>query len=256
MISSASNDFVKHIKKLQAKKSYRRETGSFVVEGLRLVKDGLSSIHTIIMSESFDASLISVPADKETITVTDKVFKEISDTVNPQGVMGIAKMCSVSEEDIGGENPFIIFCDAVADPGNMGTIIRTADAVGASAVVLGSGCVDLYNPKTVRSTMSSLFNVKLIETQDSIKTLENFKNKGIKILGTTPSGEKNIYAADFKGPVAVVIGNEANGISEQMEQLVSDRLYIPPYPADSPGSESLNAAIATAITIAEFRRRK
>ena len=92
MISSASNDFVKHIKKLQAKKSYRRETGSFVVEGLRLVKDGLSGIHTVVMSESFDASLIAGLSGKETVVVTDKVFKEISDTVNPQGIMGIAKI--------------------------------------------------------------------------------------------------------------------------------------------------------------------
>ncbi|MBQ9096827.1 MAG: RNA methyltransferase [Clostridia bacterium] len=252
MISSASNDFVKHIKKLQAKKSYRRETGSFVVEGLRLVKDGLFSIHTIVMSESFDASLIADLTGKETITVTDKVFKEISDTINPQGVMGIAKMCSVSEEDISGENPFIIFCDAVADPGNMGTIIRTADAVGASAVVLGSGCVDLYNPKTVRGTMSSLFNVKIIETGNSIKTLENFKNKGIKIFGTTPSGEKDIYAADFKGPVAVVIGNEANGICGEILDLCDEKLKIPMLGS----TESLNASVAAAVTMYEVLRQR
>ncbi len=252
MISSASNDFVKHIKKLQAKKSYRRETGSFVVEGLRLVKDGLSSVHTVVVSESFDASLIAGLTGKEIITVTDKVFKEISDTVNPQGVMGIAKMCSASEDDITDKNPFIIFCDAVADPGNMGTIIRTADAAGASAVVLGIGCVDLYNPKTVRSTMSSLFNVKLIETQHRIKTLENFKNKGIKILGTTPSGDKDIYAADFKGPVAVVIGNEANGICSEILDICDEKLKIPMLGS----AESLNASVAAAVTMYEVLRQR
>lgn len=252
MISSASNDFVKHIKKLQAKKSYRRETGSFVVEGLRLVKDGLENIHTVVVSESFDASLIDVPADKETITVTDKVFKEISDTVNPQGVMGIAKMCSVSEKEICGENPFVIFCDAVADPGNMGTIIRTADAAGASAVVLGEGCVDLYNPKTVRSTMSSLFNVKIVETESSIKTLEFFKNKGIRICGTTPSGNKDIYAADFKGPVAIVIGNEANGICSGILNLCDEKLKIPMLGS----TESLNASVAAAVTMYEVLRQR
>ncbi len=252
MISSASNDFVKHIKKLQDKKSYRREMGSFVVEGLRLVKDGLGNIHTIVMSESFDASLIGDLNGRETITVTDKVFKEITDTVNPQGIMGIAKMCSVTEEEIGGENPFIIFCDAVSDPGNMGTIIRTADAAGASAVVLGSGCVDLYNPKTVRSTMSSLFNVTTIETQDSIKTLEKFKEKGIKILGTTPSGNKDIYAVDFKGPVAVVIGNEANGICDEILDLCDEKLKIPMLGS----TESLNASVAAAVTMYEVLRQR
>jgi len=246
------NDFVKHIKKLQAKKSYRRETGSFVVEGLRLVKDGLSGIHTVVVSESFDASLISGLAGKETITVTDKVFKEISDTVNPQGIMGIAKMCFVSEEEIDDENPFIIFCDAVADPGNMGTIIRTADAAGASAVVLGSGCVDLYNPKTVRSTMSSLFNVKIVETGSSIKTLEFFKNKGIRICGTTPSGNKDIYAADFKSPVVVVIGNEANGICSEILDLCDEKLKIPMLGS----TESLNASVAAAVTMYEVLRQR
>ena len=252
MISSASNDFVKHIKKLQTKKSYRREEGSFVVEGLRLVKDGLKNIHTVVVSESFDASLIEDLNDREIVTVTDKVFKEISDTVNPQGIMGIAKMCSVSEEDIDGKNPFIIFCDAVADPGNMGTIIRTADAAGASAVVLGEGCVDLYNPKTVRSTMSSLFNVKIVETDNSIKTLENFKNKGIRIFGTTPSGAKDIYAADFKGPVAVVIGNEANGICSEILDLCDEKLRIPMLGS----TESLNASVAAAVTMYEVLRQR
>lgn len=252
MISSASNDFVKHIKKLQAKKSYRRETGSFVVEGLRLVKDGLKNIHTVVVSESFDASLISIPTGKETITVTDKVFKEISDTVNPQGIMGIAKMCSVSEKEIDAENPFIIFCDAVADPGNMGTIIRTADAAGASAVVLGEGCVDLYNPKTVRSTMSSLFNVKIVETESSIKTLEFFGNKGIRICGTTPSGDKDIYAADFKGPIVVVIGNEANGICSEILDLCNEKLRIPMLGS----TESLNASVAAAVTMYEVLRQR
>ena len=252
MISSASNDFVKHIKKLQAKKSYRREEESFVVEGLRLVKDGLKNIHTIVMSESFDASLIADLTGKEIVTVTDKVFKEISDTVKPQGIMGIAKMCSVPEEDIADKNPFIVFCDAVADPGNMGTIIRTADAVGASAVVLGSGCVDLYNPKTVRSTMSSLFNVKIVETQDSIKTLVNFKNKGIRICGTTPMVNKVIYTADFKGPVAVVIGNEANGISCEILDLCDEKLKIPMLGS----TESLNASVAAAVTMYEVLRQR
>ena len=252
MISSASNDFVKHIKKLQAKKSYRREEESFVVEGLRLVKDGLKNIHTIVMSESFDASLIADLTGKEIVTVTDKVFKEISDTVNPQGIMGIAKICSCTEEDINDENPFIVFCDAVADPGNMGTIIRTADAAGASAVVLGSGCVDLYNLKTVRSTMSSLFNVKLIETQDSIKTLKNFKTKGIKILGTTPMGEKNIFDTCFKGPVAVVIGNEANGICGEILDLCDEKLKIPMLGS----TESLNASVAAAVTMYEVLRQR
>ena len=134
----------------------------------------------------------------------------------------------------------------------MGTIIRTADAAGASAVVLGSGCVDLYNPKTVRSTMSSLFNVKLIEIQDSIKTLENFKNKGIKILGTTPSGDKDIYAADFKGPVAVVIGNEANGICSEILDLCDERLKIPMLGS----TESLNASVAAAVTMYEVLRQR
>ncbi len=252
MIISASNDFVKHIKKLQTKKSYRKQNGLFVVEGLRLVKDGIKNVETVVVSENFDLSLISELNEKEVVTVSDKIFKEISDTVNPQGIMGIAKMNFCTETELMDENPFIIFCDAVADPGNMGTIIRTADAVGASGVVLGENCVDLYNPKTVRSTMSSLFNVKIFETENSIQTLTDFKNKGIKIAGTSPAAEKSIYNADFTGAVAAVIGNEANGICSEILALCDEKLKIPMLGV----AESLNASVAAAVTMYEVLRQR
>ena len=147
--------------------------------------------------------------------------------------------------------------DAIRDPGNLGTILRIADWFGIDAVFASKDTVDVFNPKVVQATMGAIFRVKM-HYVDLPPLFELVREAQGKIFGTFLDG-KNMYERDLDSgkehPSVIVIGNEANGISDEVAALVSDRLYIPPYPQDSPGSESLNAAIATAITVAEFRRR-
>ena len=147
--------------------------------------------------------------------------------------------------------------DTIRDPGNLGTILRIADWFGIDAVLAAKDTVDVFNPKVVQATMGAIFRVKM-HYVDLPSVSKMVLEKGGKVYGTFLDG-RNMYSteldAGMEKPVIIVIGNESEGISEAMGKLVSDRLYIPPYPADDSGSESLNAAVATAITVAEFRRR-
>ena len=145
----------------------------------------------------------------------------------------------------------------IRDPGNLGTILRIADWFGIRSVLASRDTVELFNPKVVQATMGAIFRVDFhyVDLQEFATAV---LKQGGKVYGTFLDGS-DMYSRDLDPgldrPVAVVIGNEANGISAGMEALVSDRLFIPPYPVGEPGSESLNAAVATAITVAEFRRR-
>ena len=147
--------------------------------------------------------------------------------------------------------------DTIRDPGNLGTILRIADWFGIDAVFATKDTVDVFNPKVVQATMGAIFRVKM-HYVDLPALSDMILTAGGKIFGTFLDG-LNIYSRPLDNgddaPVLIVIGNESEGISATMAKLVTDRLYIPPYPADDPGSESLNAAVATALTVAEFRRR-
>ena len=250
MITSTSNSLIKHIKKLQTKKSYRHECGEFIIEGVRQVFDAADMCKTVLVSESFDAPLPSFPCIVETVSA--HIMESVSETKNPQGIIAVARISTVSEEELIKENGLYVFCDNVQDPGNLGTIIRTADAAGADGVILGEGCADLFNPKTVRSTMSSIFNVPVCVSKSSKKTFEYFKAHGVKIFGSTPHTDILIYREDFTGPSMLVLGNEANGISDELLTMCDACVKIPMVG----GAESLNVATAGAILIYEAVRQK
>ena len=250
MITSTSNSLIKHIKKLQSKKSYRYECGEFIIEGLRQVFDAAKMCKTVLVSEDFTEQLPNFPCTVETIS--SDIFKSLSETKSPQGILAVAKMVTASEQDLLKENGLYVFCDSVQDPGNLGTIIRTADSAGADGVILGEGCVDLFNPKTVRSTMSSLFNVPVCVSESSIKTLKFFKNNGVKIVGSTPHTEKLIYDEDFTTKTLIILGNEANGISDDLLTLCDACVKIPMVGS----AESLNVATAGAVLIYEAVRQR
>ena len=140
--------------------------------------------------------------------------------------------------------------DGIRDPGNLGTILRVADWFGIDAVYASEDTVELYNPKVVQATMGAVFRVKFFVC-DIPSLCSSYPGP---VYGTFLDGE-NMYGKELSSKGIIVIGNEANGISAATAACVSERLYIPPFPADDPGSESLNAAVATAVTVAEFRRR-
>ena len=246
-----SNNEIKRIKALQQKK-FRDESGLFVVEGEKMVEEALRS--------GFEVEAVYRKDE-----IGETAMSRMTSLASPSPVLAVLKQPEDHKvEDLSPLEPLLsegglfLALDTIRDPGNLGTILRVADWFGIKAVFASADTVDVFNPKVVQATMGAVFRVKM-HYLDLPSLSRLILDHGGKVYGTFLDGE-NMYEKSLdngtESPVAIVIGNEANGISQQMEALVSDRLYIPPYPADSPGSESLNAAIATAITIAEFRRRK
>ena len=243
-----SNNEIKKVKALQQKK-FRDETGLFVVEGEKMVEEALRSP-------------FHVEAVYRRDEIGEEAMKRISALASPSPVLAVVRKPSdivledISDVEIPGKGLFLGL-DTIRDPGNLGTILRIADWFGIDAVYAAKDTVDVFNPKVVQATMGAVFRVRM-HYVDLPALSERILEKGGRIYGTFLDG-RNMYSRDLDTgllkPVMIVIGNESEGISDRMASLVSDRLYIPPYPADDPGSESLNAAVATAVTVAEFRRR-
>lgn len=245
-----SNNDIKRIKALQQRK-FRDESGMFIVEGEKMVEELLQSGWKVDDVYRRDE-------------IGEDVMKRISALANPSPILAVAHkpedayVDDPSElEGLFDEGGLFLALDTIRDPGNLGTILRIADWFGIKAVFAAKDTVDVFNPKVVQSTMGAVFRVKL-HYVDLPSVAKLVLSLGGNVYGTFLDG-RNIYDCSLEtglsSPVVIVIGNESEGISAEMAKVVSDRLYIPPYPADSPGSESLNAAIATAITVAEFRRR-
>lgn len=249
-MASISNNEIKRIRSLQQKK-FRDESGLFVVEGEKMVAEAL-------------ASAFSVEEVYKRDEIGEEAMKRISSLSTPSPVLALVRKPSdIAPDSLGyfdsmlSEPGFYIGLDSIRDPGNLGTIIRIADWFGVDAVFASHDTVDIFNPKTVQATMGAIFRVKF-HYVSMLGISDMILSHGGKVYGTFLDGE-NIYKRKLDTgadcPVMVVTGNESEGISDEVGSLVSDRLFIPPFPADVRGSESLNAAVATAITVAEFRRR-
>ena len=251
IITSKDNETIKSIKKLKEKK-YRTE--SFIVEGIKMVKEALeqAEVEKILVSETFSNSdnFKGLNCDEQKLIIaSDKVFEDLTDVVTPQGIIAVVKKSSNSEIDYNDE--FVLALDGIQDPGNLGTIIRTADSANIKTILVSKDTVDAYSPKVVRSTMGGIFRTKVIEVEDLAQSLIDYKNNGFKVLTTELNAEKSIYDVDYQKSV-VVIGNEANGVTEKVSEVASEKVIIP-----MPGkTESLNAAVATSIMIYEYVRQK
>lgn len=247
-MASISNNEIKRVKSLQQKK-FRDETWLFVVEGEKMVDEALRSGFHVESVYKRDV-------------IGEDAMKRISSLASPSPALAVVRKPSdVSLDDISRvgipEKGLYLGLDGIRDPGNLGTILRIAEWFGIDAIYASRGTVDVFNPKVVQATMGAIFRVR-IHYVDLPSFSEKLLAAGGRVYGTFLDG-RNMYSRDLdtgiEKPVMIVIGNESEGVSAAMEALVSDRLYIPPYPADDPGSESLNAAVATAVTVAEFRRR-
>ena len=252
-IKSTSNSKYKYIKSLLTKKA-RDKNGEYTVEGIKSVSDAINSrriISTIAVSEYFYNNVnFEYPNNVDLLVVDDLIFPELCDTITPQGIIAVIKAESGSNFEFD-ENGEYVYCDNIQDPGNLGTIIRTAEAAGFSAVLLSPNCVDIYSPKVVRASMGSYFNIKII---NNIKTddILAMKNKGLKIYGGSLRDNSCDYRlVDYSAPVMVVIGNEANGISDNVLDLC-DSVKIPIVGR----AESLNASVAAGILIYEVLRNR
>ena len=249
-MTAISNNDIKRLRSLQQKK-FRDETGLFIVEGEKMVEEALGSSFEVV--DTYRKSLIG-----------EDMMKRISALASPSPALAVVKKPSdvvIDDlsvlDDLLSSGGLFLGLDSMRDPGNLGTVLRIADWFGIDAVFATRDTVDVFNPKVVQATMGAIFRVRM-HYVDLPALSRRILDLGGKVYGTFLDG-KNIYTRELSDgrdlPAMIVIGNESEGISDEMASLVSDRLYIPPYPADQPGSESLNAAVATAVTVAEFRRR-
>ncbi len=252
VISSKANEQIKHIKKLFQKK-YREEYSEFVIEGIKIVKEALAekvNLKSIYINEqNKDEILREIPEiEKMNISIVENsVFSDISDVVNPQGIIAIVEKASSNK--ISYDEKIFLILDGISDPGNMGTIIRTADSLNMKQIIVSKNTLDIYNPKVVRSTMGAIFRVNVIYVEDLVKEVENLKSKGIKVYSTDLRTDKSIYSINYENS-AIVIGNESNGVSREVLDASSDRIKIPM----NGKTESLNAAVATSIVLYEANR--
>lgn len=250
MVSKAK---IKEIRKLEQKK-FRKETRCFVAEGPKVVGDLIPylSLQELYATQQWlDVNRASLPIGVKVIEVSDDELRQISFLQHPQQVLGVFKMPEEKNPDTP-INTLCIALDGVQDPGNLGTIIRIADWFGITTIYCSEDTVDAWNPKTVQATMGSLARVNVIRCN-----LVDYINRlpaGTPVYGTLLDGN-NIYNADIASNGLIVMGNEGNGLSKEVRKLVTHRLLIPSFPAERDTAESLNVAIATAITCAEFRRR-
>ena len=181
------------------------------------------------------------------IYVAEKVFNTITDVINPQGIMAIVEKPKLEEINYSESN--FLLLDNIQDPGNLGTILRTADSLDMKQIIVSKGTADAYNLKVVRSTMGAIFRVKIIEVQSLNKIVKEMKKHKIKVYATDLQTDKSIYDVDYEKS-AIVIGNEANGVSKEVLEEASQRIKIPMLGK----TESLNAAVATSIILYETFR--
>lgn len=252
----------KNIRALKNSKNTRKKQKRFLVEGLKSVREAVKSsfdIDFIVISDEFleknrscIENLLTPFNGIKIFETSNRIFKKLSDTVTPQGIMAIVKQKQYRLSELAKGSFLIVALDRVGDPGNMGTIIRTADASGADAVLVGKGCVDVYNPKVIRTTMGSIFHIPVIQTDDLSDTLIRLKEFGGHIITTYLDTTDYYYSMDLSLPTVVVVGQEDDGVSRDIID-ISDYVVKIPMPGKA---ESLNVSIACGILLFEAVRQR
>lgn len=260
LIKSKDNQKIKLLRSLENKKS-RDSQGLYLVEGIKLIKEALkenAGFELIFISESLYnkneiSDLLKLLDEKkiEYHSVDDNLFKNISNTVNSQGIIAAVKKPDYDIETIIKNYKFIVFCDKLQDPGNLGTIIRTSDAFGPCAVALSPLCVDAYNDKTVRACAGAIFRVPVIDVDNVLDFVRDLRANKFTVISTVVDSDKSFD--DIKSPekICLVIGNEGNGVSNELKTASDECITI----KMTGQTESLNASIAAAISIYEIRKK-
>lgn len=245
-------------------KKYRDELGCFFVEGIRLAEEVIKSdwhIESCFYTQEALKNprvqlLLDTLRNKNRVSnqVTEEIFRKISDTEEPQGILLVLRKKIFSLHDViqKTKNPLIIVLDEIQDPGNMGTIVRTAAAVGCSGVFLTKGCTDVFGTKTVRATMGALFRVPIVQGLLKREIISTFQEAKISIFSTSLDASELYFNVDFKKRVAIVFGNEGNGVSPEFLAAATARIHIP----IQDKVESLNVASSAAVIMYEVVRQR
>ena len=246
-IESVQNQRVKHWKKLLTKKE-RESSQQFMVEGFHLVEEALMAgvVEDIILGDEVEPPTFRNTTRINFYRVTKEVVKEISETETTQGIFAICKMQEQTVDLKLMQSTLLL--DGIQDPGNLGTIVRTADAAGIRAIVLGDGTTDLYNPKTIRATQGSLFHLPIVKA-NLVQLLPELKKAGVTVLGTSLQNSKIFTEVEKPTKVALIVGNEGQGVSKELLSMTDQNVFIPIYGK----AESLNVGIAAGILMYHFR---
>lgn len=254
IITSKDNTLYKEVRRLKEKK-YRREKKQFFIEGLRFFEEAIKSnysVDNVFIKESNKEKFVNVIEEynlpQNSVSVLkDSLFDSLCSTENPQGISAVI---NIKPHEVDFREGFYVLVDKVQDPGNLGTIIRSAHASGALGVILTKGTVDVFNEKTLRSTMGSIFYVPIIEDED-MEFIFKLKEQGFKFIVSSLQTSKNYFEEKLKGKLVICVGNEGNGVSEVIYNLADIKLKIP-----MPGeAESLNVAVASSIMMFEVVRQ-
>lgn len=261
MITSTSNRQIKWVKLLQQKGKVRKEENAFVAEGAKLVLETPTALcRQIFIAESYleewtkkkaecSEAMPQVPEE----IVTDSVMKAMSDTSTPQGVLAIVRRPSYRLEELLTHHPLhLLLAEGIRDPGNLGTMFRTAEGAGATGVVLSPETVDLFNPKTVRSTMGSIYRVPFVVAEDWEETLRMISAAGVSLYAAHLQGEAMYDTLDYRGDCGFLIGNESSGLTEETAAKADQYVKIPM----GGRLESLNAAMASGLLMYEVNRQR
>lgn len=281
MITSLMNGRIKHAIQLREKRSLRNQEGLFVAEGFKMFEEApLQMIKEIYcrediwqqMEESFDKTPFDkfgqlfqkiqqcVDAGVVVEQVSKEVFRKLSDTQTPQGIFFVMKQMEYLLPELLGTHrekrakdiPLFLILEDVQDPGNLGTMIRTAEGAGATAVLMSKGTVDIYNPKTIRATMGSLYRVPFLYIEHLADAIALLKQSGIAVYAAHLKGQKSYREISYRSGSAFLIGNEGNGLREETAALADEYVLIP-----MKGKlESLNAAVAAALLMYEAQMQK
>jgi len=253
IISSSENKFIKEVSQLQHTK-LRKKLGKFMLEGAAYIADIPSNfdIEYLLVAEGRHAEHRKLCEKYTHRVITDKLMAQLCDTVTPQGVIAVCRQPEYNINELATHGGLYIICEDVRDPGNLGAIIRTAAAAGATAVLALSGCTESYSPKVVRSAAGAIFAVPIAENLHAHDIIPLLKNNDTHIYATHLEGKKLPYDVDLYGNCAIIIGNEANGISDELADMCDTWIKLP-----MPGPvQSLNASVAAGIIIYESLRQR
>ena len=259
-ITSTSNPQVRQLIQLQKKARLRKDEDVFTVEGIKMYQEVPSErlVHSYV-SESFFQRQPELfkGREKTTTLLADRVFESVSDTKTPQGILCLVRQSHYTLKDLmpekeSGNEPLIMALENLQDPGNLGTVLRTAEGAGVTGIVMDRECVDIYNPKTIRSTMGSIYRMPFCYVEDLKAAIGHLKEAGIGVYAAHLDGRHDYDEEDYGRPCAFLIGNEGNGLSQETAELADIYIKIP-----MEGQvESLNAAIAASVLMFEAGRQR
>lgn len=261
MITSISNVRVKQLLAWQKKRKVREADAVYIVEGIRMYAEAPEEkVKEVYVSESFyykkKEELQLDKWSKKLEILSDSVYAHVSDTKTPQGVLVVMEQMQYSMEQIleekNGVKPLLMVLDNLQDPGNLGTILRAGEAAGVTGVLMSSDCVDIYNPKVIRSTMGSIYRMPFLYTEHLEKVIKELKDRGIHTYAAHLQGKHSYEEEDYSQGTAFLIGNEGNGLRAEVADAAEIYIKIPMCGE----VESLNAAIASAVLMFEAARQR